>query len=143
MAVKIISGRDWLDFEHWASEELNLFEFQLRLMTDAEKADRFARQNAQEFRLVVNDKGELVESGASSTSEPEPDDEEWKQLLDELDARDKREKAELLAFADKLGCSIYLAAYLRHLNDKLEIVADAFAGRSKSRQLPRKIKRRK
>jgi len=39
------------------------------------------------------------------------------------------EKAELLAFAEKLGCNIYLAGYLKHLNEKLEIIADVFGNK--------------
>jgi hypothetical protein len=144
MATKTVAPRDWLEFEHWASEELNLFEFQLKLMTDAEKADQLGKRNSPEPRLVVNDKGELSLDGAADASEPELNDQEWKQMLDEMDAWDKEEKAELLAFAEKFGCNIYLAAYLRHLNFKLDMVADALAsGKTAAQEFPKRRKRRK
>jgi hypothetical protein len=34
----------------------------------------------------------------------------------------------LLAPSERVDCNVYPAAYLRHLNTKLKIVADAFAG---------------
>lgn len=141
MARLTVTSRDWLAFEDWACGALDVFEFRVKFMTAEEKAEVFERQNAREPRLVVNDNGELVNHDAASANEPEPDEAELKQLLDEIEAEDKQEKEELLAFAEKLGCSIYLAAYLRHLNAKLGIIADAFG--KTAQELPKKTKRRK
>jgi hypothetical protein len=142
MAKQNVSGREWLDFEHWACEELNLFQFHTKFMNDAERAERFGPPDTSDLKLVVRD-GKLERLDASASPEPELTDEEEKRLRDDIEAEDQRDKEELLALAERLDCSIYLAAYLRHLNYKLEIVAEAFAGRSKTQELPKKIKRRK
>jgi hypothetical protein len=56
-----------------------------------------------------------------------PDDELIQGMLDEMEEWQERQKAELLAFAERFGCRfVYLAAYLRHLDRKLEIIADVF-----------------
>jgi hypothetical protein len=141
MAKQNVSGGEWLDFEFWALEELNLFPFRTKFMTDAEKAESLGPREVPGPLMTVKD-GKLVWLDRPAP-EPEMTDEEWKQMAQDITAEDARDKAELLALAERLGCSIYLAAYLRHLNHKLEIVADAFAGKLSAQELPRKTKRRK
>jgi hypothetical protein len=143
MAKQNVSGREWLDFEHWALEELNLFDFRVKFMTDTEKSEFLGPREVSGPLMVLRDDGTLERLDAPSTSEPEMTDEEWKNMVVDITAEEMRNQAELLALAERLGCSIYLAAYLRHLNHKLEIVADAFAGKLKTQELPQKLKRRK
>jgi hypothetical protein len=59
-----------------------------------------------------------------------------------LEAQQEQEKAKVLVLAERLGCSIYLAAYLRSLNSKLEVIADAF-DRGRMQKLPSRTRRRK
>jgi len=126
MAKAPFNPHEWPAFEYWALSELDTSAFRLKLMTDAEKEEIFGSPPATKpLLLVVNSEGQLVPRDTSPASEPELDEETEKRLLDEIEARDEQEKAETLAFAERLGCSIYLAGYLRYLNTKLDIVADA------------------
>jgi hypothetical protein len=111
-------------------------------MTGEERAERLGPREVSGPLMTVKD-GKL-EWLRTATPEPEMTDEEWKQMLNDITAEDARDKAELLALAERLGCSVYLAAYLRHLDRKLNIVADAFAGiKPAAQDIPRMIKRRK
>lgn len=144
MAKKTVTGREWLEFEDWACEALNLFDFRVKLMTDAEKAEQLGAREVAGPRLVLRDGGLMMLRDESPESEPEMSDDDWKEMLNHITAEETRDQAELIGLAERLGCSIYLAAYLRHLNRKLDIVADAFArDRAQPQEAPRKIKRRK
>jgi hypothetical protein len=141
MARTTVTGREWLEFEEWACEELNLFDFRAKFMTDAEKAESLGPREVSGPLMVVRD-GKLERLDAPSTPEPEMSDEEWKQMLNDITAEETRDQAELVALAERLGCGIYLAAYLRHLNRKLEIIADAHH-RARTQELPKRVRRRK
>lgn len=127
MTVKAITPRDWLAFEEWRLEHLNLFEFSQKFLTDAEKAELSERRETTELRLVLNEQDGTIRSIGESAPEPEPSDEEWKQLLDDMEQQEQWEQDELLALANRLGCNIYLAGYLRHINAKLDIIARVFS----------------
>jgi hypothetical protein len=54
--------------------------------------------------------------------ELEPDEETERLMVAHMGSWHEMRKAELLQLAEKLGCNIYLAAYLRSLKNKMELV---------------------
>ena len=102
-----ITPEAWEDLKDWAHRELNDSAFRVNFMTDAEIAREFGPATPAPEATRLEDQTERL-------------------LLDEMDAWEERRKADLLAFAEKLGCNIYLAAYLQHLNEKLSFIADTF-----------------
>jgi hypothetical protein len=111
-------------------------------MTDAERDEWSGPKDASEPQMVVREDGKLALLGASFAAEPELSNEEEKRLLDDMKAKQEQEKVESLALAERLGCGIYLAAYLRFLNSKFEVIADT-SGKVRTQELPKKIIRRK
>ncbi len=115
--MKVITREEWEVFKDWQSKlEGSLQAFQVNFMTKEEIN-----------RLPL--------------AEPAPlDDETEALLLDEMEAWHEMQKAELLALAEKLGCSIYLAGYLKYIDDKLECVAEAFGSKKVVMQEPQSVK---
>lgn len=140
MAPKHLTEREWFAFEDWKLEEFKgILEFRLKFMTEPERAEWLGPPEVQKARLVVRD-GQLVNPDAKP--EPEMSDEEWQRMAAEIQAEEERERADLLGLAEKLECSVHLAAYLRHLSWQLDVVAEAFE-RTRASALPKKIRRRK
>jgi hypothetical protein len=109
MKTRNVTRYEWDDLADWEVTELipDFDAFQIVFMTAAELG---------RYR------------GTSSDVMPLSDEAEAK-LVDEMQAWHEQRRAKTLALAQRLECSLYLAAYLLHLNEKLERVADAFRSR--------------
>jgi len=105
-----INREEWEAFKDWEACELDTSAFRLNFMTAAE---------------VI---------GESGSPAPPLDEETEKHLLDEMEAWQEQQKAELLAFAERMRCSIYVAAFLRHLDSKLDYIAEVFGSNNMVRQ---------
>jgi len=107
-----MSREEWEAFRDWQLKELSdsWAAFRTNFMTDEEIEEEIDGEVLDEYER---------ETGAL-------DDETEKRLLDEMEAWQEARAAELVALAEKLGCSIYLAAYLKQLDSKLELIGNVF-----------------
>lgn len=121
--TKAITEREWDDVTEWEVLELipDLDKFQIAFMT------------ASERQRYLDPSADTAELDAQAESK----------LCAEADAWREARRAKTLALAERLGCSVYLATYLLHLNDKFDRVLEAVQTGKISIQEPDRKRRKR